>query len=262
MPHVAAKGCADKQIYRHGYTSFHHSLCGFCRYLDPYKARELPSPYLRAVIPAYIALRTGNLPKTLSPTCAKRRRFDASSNVSTSLDFNGANTSFSRSRRLGNGMAGAADVERTGKATPSIPAACAGSRRASSDGVASGHSHTLPTKAPNANLESNLREELDDEGNQGPSACWETVWDMERRSRGLLRTSSSRFPGSSARQDLPSGLDESIERLCRAAFLRGHVPTRLMPAGTTPDESYLRCGHRTIVSTVHEITASVDKQVS
>lgn len=72
------------------------------------------------------------------------------------------------------------------------------------------------------------------------AAGWESAWDTERESRGLTGDAASRFPGSSARQDMPSGLKESVERLCAAAFLRGHVPEGLMPKGTTPAEAYQR----------------------
>lgn len=70
---------------------------------------------------------------------------------------------------------------------------------------------------------------------------WESAWDTKRANRGLIGKASSRFPGSSVRQDLPSGLEEIVERFCTAAFLRGHVPEGLMPAGTTAEEAYKRC---------------------
>ncbi|CAM9092452.1 unnamed protein product, partial [Ectocarpus fasciculatus] len=69
---------------------------------------------------------------------------------------------------------------------------------------------------------------------------WESVWDAERKKRGLTGDAGSRFPGSLVRQDMPSGLAETVERLCAAAFLRGHVPHGLMPIGTTPEEAYQR----------------------
>lgn len=69
---------------------------------------------------------------------------------------------------------------------------------------------------------------------------WKTVWDAKRVNRGLPGKACARFPGSSARQDLPSGLDETVERLCAASFLRGYVPEGLMPAGTTAEEAYQR----------------------
>lgn len=72
------------------------------------------------------------------------------------------------------------------------------------------------------------------------STGWESMWDAERESRGLTGDAGSRFPGSSARQDMPSGLKEGVERLCAAAFLRGHVPEGLMPKDTAPGEAYLR----------------------
>lgn len=71
-------------------------------------------------------------------------------------------------------------------------------------------------------------------------AGWNYVWDVERRSRGLTGDGCSRFPGSSVRHDVPSGLDETVERLLAAAFLRGHVPKQLMPTGTTAIEAYSR----------------------
>lgn len=74
----------------------------------------------------------------------------------------------------------------------------------------------------------------------GSAAGWKSAWDTERESRRLTGDAGSRFPGSSARQDLPSGLNESVERLCAAAFLRGHVPEGLMPKGTTAEEAYQR----------------------
>ncbi|CAM9169018.1 unnamed protein product, partial [Hapterophycus canaliculatus] len=72
------------------------------------------------------------------------------------------------------------------------------------------------------------------------SSRWEHTWDTERTSRGLAGDAGSRFPGSSARQDMPSGMKEVVERLCAAAFLRGHVPDGLMPKGTTPEDAYQR----------------------
>lgn len=72
------------------------------------------------------------------------------------------------------------------------------------------------------------------------SLPWQRGWDEERTFRGLSGDTSSRFPGSSALQDMPSGLDETVERLCAAAFLRGHVPVGLLPSGTTPEEAYER----------------------
>lgn len=72
------------------------------------------------------------------------------------------------------------------------------------------------------------------------SAGWERVWDIERTRRGLAGDACSRFPGSLAHQDLPSALEETVERLCAAAFLRGHVPAGLMPSNTSPDEAYQR----------------------
>ncbi|CAM9412521.1 unnamed protein product, partial [Ectocarpus sp. 8 AP-2014] len=79
------------------------------------------------------------------------------------------------------------------------------------------------------------------EGGGGVSTSgWESVWDAEREKRGLTGDAGSRFPGSLVRQDMPSGLAESVERLCAAAFLRGHVPHGLMPKGTTPEEAYRR----------------------
>lgn len=80
-----------------------------------------------------------------------------------------------------------------------------------------------------------------------PAAGWESAWDTKRESRGLTGDAGSRFPGSSARQDMPSGLKECVERLCAAAFLRGHVPEGLMPKGTTPAEAYQRCGSDEVV---------------
>lgn len=80
---------------------------------------------------------------------------------------------------------------------------------------------------------------LDDK--DGVSAAgWESMWDTKRESRGLTGDAGSRFPGSSVRQDMPSGLKEGVERLCTAAFLRGHVPEGLMPKGTAPEEAYQR----------------------
>lgn len=74
------------------------------------------------------------------------------------------------------------------------------------------------------------------------AAGWESAWDTERESRGLTGDAGSRFPGSAARLDMPSGLKECVERLCAAAFLRGHVPEGLMPKDTTPGEAYQRWG--------------------
>lgn len=82
----------------------------------------------------------------------------------------------------------------------------------------------------------------EDRGSSAAGAGWESAWDMERESRGLTGHAGSRFPGSSARQDMPSGLKECVERMCAAAFLRGHVPKGLMPKGTTPAEAYQRWG--------------------
>lgn len=80
-------------------------------------------------------------------------------------------------------------------------------------------------------------------GEDGAStAGWESAWDTDREDRGLTGDAASRFPGSSARQDLPSGLRESVDRLCAAAFLRGHVPEGLMPKDTAPEEAYQRWG--------------------
>eukprot|EP00903_Cladosiphon_okamuranus_P009171 g8759.t1 len=78
------------------------------------------------------------------------------------------------------------------------------------------------------------------EDNGSSAAGWESTWDTERESRGLKGDAGSRFPGSSARQDMPSGLKECVERLCAAAFLRGHVPEGLMPKGTSTAEAYQR----------------------
>ncbi|CAM9409047.1 unnamed protein product, partial [Ectocarpus sp. 12 AP-2014] len=79
------------------------------------------------------------------------------------------------------------------------------------------------------------------EGGGGVSTSgWESVWDAEREKRGLTGDAGSRFPGSLVRQDMPLGLAETVERLCAAAFLRGHVPHGLMPKGTTPEEAYRR----------------------
>lgn len=69
---------------------------------------------------------------------------------------------------------------------------------------------------------------------------WERGWDCERESRGLTGDGQSRFPGSSVRQAMPSGLEDVVERFCAAAFLRGHVPQGLMPADTPPEEAYQR----------------------
>lgn len=84
--------------------------------------------------------------------------------------------------------------------------------------------------------------ETNEQGNDDSCgfATWETVWDAKRESRGLLGKACTRFPGSSARQVLPSGLDETVERLCAASFLRGYVPEGLMPAGTAAEEAYQR----------------------
>lgn len=86
-------------------------------------------------------------------------------------------------------------------------------------------------------------------GEVGPSSAgtrkhgcteWERGWDCDRERRGLTGDGRSRFPGSSVRQAMPSGLGEVVERFCAAAFLRGHVPQGLMPAGTPPEEAYQR----------------------
>lgn len=69
-------------------------------------------------------------------------------------------------------------------------------------------------------------------------AGWESVWDAERTSRGLAGDGCSRFPGSSVRQDMPSGLEENVERFCFAAFLRGHVPEGVVPTGTTAEDAH------------------------
>ncbi len=83
-------------------------------------------------------------------------------------------------------------------------------------------------------------------GEDGAStAGWESAWDAEREDRGLTGDAASRFPGSSARRDLPSGLREGVDRLCAAAFLRGHVPGGLMPKDTAPEEAYQRWGQIT-----------------
>ncbi|CAM9788371.1 unnamed protein product [Chrysoparadoxa australica] len=68
-------------------------------------------------------------------------------------------------------------------------------------------------------------------------AGWEAQWDSERVKRDLTGTASSRFPGSSSLRDLPSGSEDTVDRLLAAAFLRGHVPSS-MPAGTTPAASW------------------------
>lgn len=69
---------------------------------------------------------------------------------------------------------------------------------------------------------------------------WERGWDCERESRGLTGDGQSRFPGSSVRQAMPSGLEDVVERFCAAAFLRGHVPKGLMPVDTPSEEAYQR----------------------
>lgn len=77
-------------------------------------------------------------------------------------------------------------------------------------------------------------------GGSVSTSGWESVWDAEREKRGLTGDAGSRFPGSLVRQDMPSGLADTVERLCAAAFLRGHVPHGLMRKGTTPEEAYQR----------------------
>lgn len=119
---------------------------------------------------------------------------------------------------------------------------CRSRPREISPRVVGSYGHSLVGRADGTSV-------LGRRGDVGPSTAgarehsrieWERGWDCDRENRGLTGDGQSRFPGSSVRQDMPSGLEEVVERFCAAAFLRGHVPQGLMSADTPPEEAYQR----------------------
>lgn len=56
---------------------------------------------------------------------------------------------------------------------------------------------------------------------------WEVEWMREMERRGLDERVSSKFPGLSLQKDLPMGMEDTVERMMRAASIRSFVPTTM-----------------------------------
>ena len=56
---------------------------------------------------------------------------------------------------------------------------------------------------------------------------WEVEWSREMERQGIDESVSTKFPGYSLLRDLPMGMDDTQERLLRAASLRSFVPSTM-----------------------------------
>ncbi|CAM9554693.1 unnamed protein product [Scytosiphon promiscuus] len=240
------------------------------RYGIPAHAKALPSAYLRAALPMHLKLRgceiatgfdshaqpRGRASKT--PTEGRQQRRTENINQSSGgralfpLKDRGpclSQTQRSARSRIAGGsvessitsVGGGPSANFAGRTTP-VGAQNPNSKLFDSDldhDSVEDHSYPCPGSGAGG-AERRVANSTGESNDCTFSPRWESEWDAERTSRGLDGDAGSRFPGSSVRQDMPSGMKEVVERLCAAAFLRGHVPHGMMPKGTTPEDSYQR----------------------